>query len=297
MLSQIKTIVKERKPELAPLSIKTHSENIHRIYTFFYPSDTEFDIEKLEDTPIELITEYINTKTIVTRKCYAIAMLVIKRYPVYTKYIDANNEQYKARVDSHIPSDRDIKSKITPDKINEVQSKLQAKFDSVWIPDKHIYTSKEFQTIRNYILFQLVSGLHIPPRRSLDWVALKINNVNTETDNYIDEQECVFTQYKTSYKYGTQRIHIPDGLYNLLQNYIRINPYEYLIPTNTGKRYHVTNFNSLLNEIMETDHGSGTNQFRKSYLQTNFGNAHLLKQTMSDMGSSLSVINSYVTNI
>lgn len=297
MLSQIKSIVQEKKSELAPQSIYTHASNIRRIYKYIYPEDIDFDLEKLEQTPIECIQQYIESKTIPTRKSYATALMLIKRYPIYTKYIDDNNEAYLKRINNHIPSDRDITSKITMDKINEVQSRLQDEYDSIWIPDKRIYTSKEFQTIRNYILFQLVSGLHIPPRRSLDWVALKINNINPETDNYIDGQEFVFTQYKTSGRYGTQRISIPTDLYNLLQDYITINPYDYLIPTNTGKRYHVTNFNTILNQIMETEHGSGTNQLRKCYLQTNFGNAHLLKETMVQMGSSSSVINSYVTNI
>lgn len=296
MLAQIKSIVQERKSDLSIQSIHSHASNIRRIYKHIYPEDIDFDVSKLEQTPIEIIQQFIETKTIPTRKSYATALILIKRYPIYTKYIDDNNEAYLKRINSHIPSDRDIKSKITTDKINDVKSRLQYEYDSVFVPDKRIYTSNEFQTIRNYILFQLVSGIHIAPRRSLDWVAVKINNVNTETDNYIDGKEFVFNQYKTSKRYGPQRIDIPTDLYNLLQDYIIINPYDYLIPTNTGKRYHVTNFNSVLNEIMGTHHGSGTNQLRKYYLQTNFGNAHLLKQTMTDMGSSMSVINSYVTN-
>lgn len=296
MLSQIRNIIKTRKPDISVSTVNTHSNNVYRIYAFLFPGDTEFDIEKLEDTPIEIIQQFIDTKSAVTRKCYASAMIIIKRYPCYTQYIIDNNEAYKNRIDAHIPSERDIDSRVTPDKIQEVELRLRSKYDSVFVPDKKMYIPKELQIIRNYILFQLISGRHFPPRRSLDWIAMKIQNINQDTDNYIDVHDFVFNKYKTAYKFGQQRIHIPDELYELLQSYIKITPYEYLIPTNTGKMYQNSNFNFLINEIMETVHGSGSTPFRKAFLQTNFGNIVKLQDTMTAMSSSKNVVNSYITN-
>jgi hypothetical protein len=60
--------------------------------------------------------------------------------------------------------------------------------------------------------------------------------------------------------------------------------------------YQNSNFNFLINEIMETTKGSGSTQFRKSFLQTNFGNITKLNDTMIAMSTSQNVVNSYITN-
>ena len=46
-------------------------------------------------------------------------------------------------------------------------------------------SNPELQRIQNYIILSVLGGMHIPVRRSKDYVDFKIRNVDREKDNYI----------------------------------------------------------------------------------------------------------------
>jgi hypothetical protein len=162
-----------------------------------------------------------------------------------------------------------------------------------------VYTQQELQIIRNYLLFQLISGRHMPPRRSKDWTEFRLLNVDPLTNNYILGRQFVFTTYKTAKHHGTQYVDIPDFIYDLLCIWRRVNPSEWLIPSNTGKKFAQSNFCLLINTIIGSKNckGKSTTQLRKSYLQTKFGVLTELEHTMQQMGSSQNVIMSYISNV
>ena len=60
------------------------------------------------------------------------------------------------------------------------------------------FTANEVQQIQNYVLLSLLSGVFIPPRRSLDYCEFKIRNINKMNDNYMDANKLVFDIYKTA---------------------------------------------------------------------------------------------------
>ena len=297
MDEEIERIIRARKPTLAKLTINQSARHIRRLYHALYPTDSFFDLSKLENTDPNIIFNYINTKQTSTRKNISSSMMTIKRLPEYTDYINAYHTEYTDRINNHIPSERDKHNIVTPELIESVNDRLKRDYDAVYSPDKLIYTADELKIIKKYILFQLISGRHFPPRRSLDWCCFKIKNINESTDNYIHEKEFVFNTYKTAYKYGCQRVAIPEALYYLLMSWILINPYEYLIPTVSGKQTQVSNLYDVINEIMGTTTGIGTTKFRKNYLQTKFGNITKLHDDMADMGTSVGVLRSYITNL
>ena len=297
MNTQIETIINARRPGLAPLTINCNARHILRLYQHIYPDDQIFDVTKLENTPIELITEYIDTKGLPTRKNIASSMGYIKSHVVYKRYILECGNSYRDRVNAHIPSDRDLTSIVTPEILSEVDARLLDDYTKTYVDGVVAYSKKDFKKLTNYITFQLVSGLHIPPRRSLDWVAMKVKNIDPLLDNYMDGDVFVFNRYKTDKIYGQQRISVPPKLLEILAQWQLINPYEYLIPTVLGRMYQVSNFYETINSFMHTAKGSGTNKFRKGYLQNKFGSMTSIADTMADMGSSPGVLNSYITRL
>jgi hypothetical protein len=71
-----------------------------------------------------------------------------------------------------------------------------------------------------------MSGVFIPPRRSLDYCEFKIKNIDREKDNYLDKNKLIFNRYKTAKTYGQQSVDIPVQLRNILTKWSKLNPNE-----------------------------------------------------------------------
>jgi integrase len=295
MNQQIEAVLRVRKPYVTSLTINNQARLIRCLYQALYPDDCFFDLDKLEATPIELICQYIDTKNIPTQKNIASAMVAIHRYPEYSDYIFKGNTEYQSRVANNIPTVREVDNAISTDDIELLGSTLSNQYNTLMDENIVVYTQDQQMLVRNYIVFCLVSGVYIAPRRNKDWFDFKIKNINTTVDNYIDGHEFVFNSYKTGKQKGQQRIPIPDDLYALLRVWISINPTDYLVPTKFGKQCHGSTFTDIVNSIFGV--GKGTNMLRKAYLQNHFGNMVDLDNTMEAMGSSSSVINSYIKKL
>lgn len=297
MLSDIKKIMDDFKPDCAEITKMQNARYLKRVYEALYPEDEIFDMCKLQAEDINTILGYITKHSKSVSKNMACACNAIMHDVKFTEIINQVNEDYQTRVRAHIPSQRDLDGRISTEEIEAANDRLKAEFDSVYEHTKSKYTPRELQSIRNYVLFQVVSGRNFPPRRSLDFCNMKIFNINEDKDNYVKDGCFVFNAYKTSKTYGRQVIPIPHEIYDLILILSHVSPYEYMFATNTGEHYHQSNFNLLINQLMGSTKGKSTNSLRKHFLQTKFGNVIDIKDTMTAMGSSSNVINSYVTRI
>lgn len=299
MLASIKRIMDQVKPECSEGTRNQNARYVKRIYMELYPDDTSFDLHKFQSDDINRILEIILPNTPCVQKNLATACTALMPDPLFTSIINQSNEVYQSRINAHIPSQRDIDNKITVDELECVNNRLKSEFDGIYQHTKTVYTQQDLQIIRNYLLFQLISGRHMPPRRSKDWTEFRLLNVDPLTNNYILGRQFVFTTYKTAKHHGTQYVDIPDFIYNLLCIWRRVNPSEWLIPSNTGKKFAQSNFCLLINKIIGSENckGKSTTQLRKSYLQTKFGVLTELENTMQQMGSSQNVIMSYISNV
>lgn len=297
MLSDIKKIMDDFKPECAEITKMQNARHLKRVYEALYPDDETFDLFKLQAEDINTVLGFITKHSKSVSKNMACACNAIMRDEKFTEIINQVNGDYQSRVRAHIPSQRDLDGRISTEEIEAANDRLKAEFDRVYEHTKSKYTPRELQAIRNYVLFQVVSGRNFPPRRSLDFCNMKIFNIDEDKDNYVKDGCFVFNAYKTFKTYGRQVIPIPHEIYDLILILSHVSPYEYMFATNTGEHYHQSNFNLLINQLMGSTKGKSTNSLRKHFLQTKFGNVIDINDTMTAMGSSPGVINSYVTRI
>jgi site-specific recombinase XerD len=129
----------------------------------------------------------------------------------------------------------------------------------------------------------------IPPRRSLDYTAFKIKNIDEAKDNYLQvkkgKYKIVFNKYKNSSRLGSQVIDIPPAFGKILKKFIDKNPYDYLIVNNVGKPVLQNHITKILNRLFDKQVSSSL--LRHSYLTHKFGDVDLkdLEQTTEDMGN------------
>ena len=142
-----------------------------------------------------------------------------------------------------------------------------------------------------------MSGIYIPPRRSLDWTEFKIKNIDKAEDNYLDKNEFVFNKYKTSKFYNEQRVSCPKELLSILKKWVKTSNNDYLLFD--------TNFEKLtsvkLNQRLEKIFGKKTsvNILRHVYLTNAFGDeierSKKMNAVAEDMGtSSAQVFGTYI---
>lgn len=287
MMHEIISGIKRRRPTVSESTALQHARSVYTIYTKLFPTDEVFDCAKIISTSTEDLLKYIPTECGVdNRKRYAAALGIFTSRPELSAIVTNANKEYRLRVDAHIPSPKEIKYRITPDDIQRFDDNLFKTYTDF----------RDYDSVKMYTLWSLVSGKNIAPRRNLDWVAFKLRNVDPEVDNYLDSANntLVFSQYKTVKIYGRDVIPCPQPLVDLIMEWSTYNDSDYLFPTTQGKRIAVSTFTTLVNSLSGGVKGRGVNAYRKTYLQTNFGNILNLNDTMRAMGSSSKAVNSYI---
>ena len=127
------------------------------------------------------------------------------------------------------------------------------------------------------------------PRRSLDFVDFRIENVDKKKDNYLERNEMVFNSYKTAKTYGQQRVTIPIKMKNILRKWIKVNPTPYLLFDRNYNPLSSVKLNQRLNKIFDGKKIS-VNALRHSFLTEKYGD---ISEDMADMGSSLKMVATY----
>ena len=181
-------------------------------------------------------------------------------------------------------------------------SDVKAVFDDLkrnaeLVMKKKNITTSDLQQIQNFIIMSVLGSIYIKPRRSKDFVDFKIRNIDKETDNYMDKNKFIFNSYKTAKTYGKQEVDIPVQLRNIIMKWTKINPTDYLLFDANMNKLSSVKLNQRLNRIFDGKK-VGVNQLRHTYLTDKFGDTIKQKndidETMEDMGSSASMLNTYV---
>jgi integrase len=159
----------------------------------------------------------------------------------------------------------------------------------------------DFQKIQSFVMYCLVCGRWICPRRSQDWIRFKIRNFDTDVDNWLDKKVFVFNQFKTSKHTGQQRVDCPPELYRILRKWIRFNKLDYLFVNVKLEPLTSVSYGQKLCSIWGAPpgktNGYGTNQFRHIYLTNKYANTLDLQDDMKNMGSSIDCAKYYIKKI
>lgn len=159
---------------------------------------------------------------------------------------------------------------------------------------------KELQIVQNWVILSLYTK--IPPRRIQDYTLLLWNPTKDDgdkTDNYIDfkKKQLVFNQYKTSGKYGTERIDIPKELMTVLNKWKTLKPegQDYVLFNSAGKNLAGSELTIKLNKVFGKN--VSASMLRHIYLSEMYKDVPALKKmkdTAREMGHSVEMALKYV---
>jgi hypothetical protein len=283
--------LKQNRPNISESSLKTYNSTLTNFYYLHHPKKQNIDINWFnnQDDIIDLIGDTENKKRI-----YAalIAITDDKNNDKYKIVMYKDINDYNIEQNKQEKTEKQKKNWINQDKIIEIYNKLNN--DYSYLLNKKKLNYDEFFNLQNYI----IASLYVlnEPRRLKDFTELKIKgNINKKDDNYIDDNEFVFNNYKTKKTYHEQRIKINDKLKKILNKYIKINPFEYLLVDINGNKLTSPKLNTRLNNIFGKY--ISVNLLRHSLLTDkykNLPNLEELQETAKNLGHSIPQLFQYI---
>ena len=289
------------KGELSNNTLKKYTSSVNSIYrqlNIDEPMTPEFFIKHIDEVK-NIIN---NVKSLSSQNSLTTAMYVYTNYDAYNtimmEKIKNKTEEMKKREKCETQKANWMTKKEVYNKLDQLEVKANEAYDKHSLGNT--LSEKDHQDIQDYMLLLLQSDKHMPIRRSLDWIAFKIKDINRETDNYMteDASALVFNTYKTAGSNGKQELKFNKYKYRNrtdwdfyskkgaevikreLLRWIAVNPTEYLFFTTKFRKplsaYNLTNWfhrifdgkkvstNMLRNILMTERHNKILNQFEQA---------------------------------
>jgi hypothetical protein len=280
--------IKRRRPQLATSSIKTYVSMLFNLHKKLN-GDENMDWFNNDD---EIIKE-LNDKPLATRKTLLSALFVLTGKETYNKeMIDACKKMHQINSENK-KNEKQDEGWMTPEQIQTIYDGLEEKVKAMF--SKKLLAS--YEVIVQYVLLGCLGGVSgLPPRRSMDYVEMKVRNYNPKEDNFYKNGVFVFNRYKTFKTYGTQTIdvkeHAPE-FNKLLMKWAKVNPTDYLIFSSSQEKMSSSQISRYLNKIL--DKPTSTNILRHIYISSRFGKENQdMEEVAKDMAHSLTQQSEYI---
>lgn len=291
-MPDLKEYIKEKRPNLSATSVKTYDSILRNVYKNAF-GEGDIDVSKFDED--ETIWNKIRLLPPSRRKTILSALVIITDNKFYRDVMMDDIKDYKNEIAKQEKTPYQKENWVDTSDVKAKWEMLKRNADLLY--KKAHLTTGDLQEIQSYIILSLLGGIFIVPRRSLDYVHFKIQDINKEKDNYLEKMMLVFNSYKTAKCYGQQRVAIPPTLRLLLSKWIKTNPTDYLLFDTNMNPLTSVKLNQRLNKIFEGKK-IGINSLRHTYLTDKYGSTiqttKELATDLSNMGSSMSQAQTYI---
>ena len=283
-MSDLKEFIKDKRPTLSEGSLKTYTSILRSLHKKIWGGAinvNDFDNSKK-------VLEFLKELPANKRKTLLSALVVITDDANYRKQMMEDVSDYNKEINKQEKTESQKESWVSTEEVKTIYNMLKKNADLLY--KKSAHSPSELQQIQNFIILALMSGVFIPPRRSLDYCEFKIKNINKETDNYLDKNKLVFNRYKTAKTYGQQSVDIPVQLRNILTKWSKINPTDYLLVDTNGNKLNSVKLNQRFNSIFG-GRKIATNQMRHTFLTDKYAETSKknkeMEQDLTDMATNV----------
>jgi len=280
--------LKEKRQNLSASSIKTY---VSSLVNLVKQMDGDYTIDFFSNKE-KSILEYLSQKQSQLRKGTLSALFVLTGIEQYQKTMVDDCKKVNENYKSQTKTEKEKINWISMEEIKEVYNHLKTKVDEM-IKNKMIHHN----TYIDFLLVALLSGVIVPPRRSLDYALMKVKKFDEKTENYIKNSKFYFNQYKTSKKYGEQTLAIPKELLGYIKKWTKFQSNDYLLFSSNNKHLSSSQITKHLNRIFGGKNIS-VDILRHVYLSNYYKDIPKVKEMenlASSMGHSISTaINQYI---
>ena len=311
-MEQLENDLREKK-QLSESSIQAYLRNLKKLNND--EPLKNFNFLKNPDIILHRLNSYKET----TKKNYIVSIVsalslydkpaLQKLHKKYYALMEKKAEEIQKEIEKNEMTEPQEKNWISWDNVLKRYSELEDEVNGFY--NSKLLSESQYNLLLAYVILSLY--VHQVPRRNKDYQILYIvNNYSPELPkdrNYLSlgTKEFIFNIYKTSYKYGTQRISINDKLWEALLKYFKHHPnvqYKnnspsvkaptmFLVYANKTALDKVNSITRILNKIF--DKNIGSSMLRHIFLSDKYGGMiESQKKDAYEMAHSLSMQKDYI---
>ena len=279
--------LKEKRPNLSTSSVKTYISILSNIYKKL---NGEGNIEWFNKESNQIL-KCLEEKNDQTKKTNLSALFILTGNKEYQSIMNLVmkkvNDNYKNQTMNEKQKENWISIDDVKDKYNALSVDANLMLNKKKILNENV--------MMEFLLMSFLSGVIMPPRRSLDYSEMKIRNFDTKTDNYYKANKFYFNQYKTFKTYGLQILDVPKDLNNVLKKWIKINSNDYMIYSSNGHKISCPQITRILNKVFGKK--ISTSMLRHIYLTNVYKDVpqiNKMENLANEMGHSVSTAMEYI---
>jgi len=293
-MENLREFIREKKPTLADSSVNTYDSILRNTYRRVFPEDDKFHVDKFNEA--HLFLDHLKDTPSNKRKTILSALYAVSSDDAYRSLMMTDIHSYQAEIGKQEKTPSQEVNWVTQAQVKDIWTHLKENATFLY-KKKTTLDAREIQQIQQFVILSVTSGIFIPPRRSLDFTAFKLNDINPASDNYMRDKSFVFNTYKTVRTYGQQIVPVPLALRKIIARWETVNTGEYLLSDSRGKPLTNVTLNQRLN-AMFMGLKIGVNALRHSYLSEKYKSTiktqEKLEKDMTAMGSSTNVARNYI---
>ena len=235
--------IKENRPKLSTSSVKTYISILSNLYKKL-KGDGKIEWFNKESNQILKCLEEKNGQT---KKTNLSALFILTGKQEYQSVMNSVMKTVNDNYKNQKMNEKQKENWISIDEIKEKYNVLSADAN-LMLNKKKILNEN---VMMEFLLMSFLSGVIMPPRRSLDYSEIKIRSFDTKTDNYYKANKFYFNKYKTVKTYGLQVLEVPKELNNILKKWIKTNTNDYMIYSSNGHKISCPQITRILNKVFE----------------------------------------------
>lgn len=251
-IDKLKTVIRENRPNISGSSVLTYSSLLKSMYMSQNDSVDNMDVDWFKNK--ENVMRALEGKPAHARKTSIASLVVLlgKDSKVDDEVIDMMNKDVQEVKERYAGQKMTDKQRENWMSLEDVQSMEAKALDLIkpWLNKKAEITPEQQKMLTDWLLLALTTGVYFPPRRS-EWAGIKLKDVDTEKDNYIDLKKGVFvlSQYKTAKLYGREEIPYGKVFGGHLKKVLKLIPDQTYLLENKGKPFTNSLITTRLNKL------------------------------------------------
>jgi integrase len=263
MSDTLAEFIKSRKPNISAGSLKTYRSLLSSLFKareLDIPEGIE-SIKHSGDT-MQFINEAYADRPLSTRKTLLAALNAVEPSVIYFAEVSKMSNDYKKQEQKQEKTEKQEENWMNFKQVTALVKSVEKDTKELFKSKTPLVGSDLLKT-QNYVILCLTTGVFIHPRRSLDWVEMRLRNPS-ESNNYMKKMEFVFKTYKTAAQYGEQEVDIPPKLRTILNKWKKLNPYDALFVNMDGSPITGPRLTQILNRIFQRN--ISTSMLRHIYI-------------------------------
>jgi len=289
--------IRENRPNIAESSIKTYVSILSNLFYKGHERTEPIDLAFFKNE--KHIMELLEERPPSVRKTILASIVVLNgkehKNEMLEKQMKDDAEESDRITASQTKSEKQKENWIDYAEVKQLQNTYELEAVKL-LNGKGKLNNDEHELLTKFLILSMSSGVYFPPRRS-EMITIKLAGIDKEKDNYIDlaKNQIVYNAYKTSKKYGEQRIEFPASFKAILKKYLaKVKGQTYLLETN-GKQMTAQQLTRELNAIFGKR--ISTSMLRHIYLSDLYKDIpklNKMNEIAGDMGHSLGEALKYV---